>query len=312
MAKIITVTANTAIDLFVEVDGLGLQDNLLAKRSAEFACGKGVNVAKAIATLGMPVVCLGFVGQQSLPLFEALNGGLLRVDFTAVAGKTRTNITLCDATAGLETHIRTPGFTVTAEDCQRLLEKLAATVAPGDKVVFSGSLPAGAPDGFYGDLVGLCRRHAATAFLDSSGAALAEGIKAQPYLIKPNQQELEGICAARLADLDAVVAAARGIVARGVPWVCVSRGAQGAVLVGERLALAVQVGQLPGKPCSQVGCGDAMLAGWVFAALHGMGIEDSAKLATACATANLYAIEPGCFDRGLLPGLLQQVRLTPL
>ena len=85
MAKIITVTANTAIDLFIEVEGLTASDNLLAKSSIDFACGKGINVAKAIESLAKPVTCLGFAGDQSLVAFNALNTGLLQIDLTAVA-----------------------------------------------------------------------------------------------------------------------------------------------------------------------------------------------------------------------------------
>ena len=94
MPKIITVTANTAIDLFIEIEGLTASDNILAKSSIDFACGKGINVAKAIESLDNPVTCLGFAGQLSLAAFNALNTNLLQVDLTAVAGKTRTNITL--------------------------------------------------------------------------------------------------------------------------------------------------------------------------------------------------------------------------
>ncbi len=118
MGKIITVTANTAIDLFLEVEGLNVSENLLAKSSSEFACGKGINVAKAIESCNIPVSCLGFVGRQSLAAFTALNTGLLQVDLTVVTGKTRTNITLHDSAEHKETHIRTAGFTVTDHDCK--------------------------------------------------------------------------------------------------------------------------------------------------------------------------------------------------
>ena len=89
MVNIIAVT-----DHFIEVESLPASDNILAKSSIDFASGKGINVAKAIESLNNPVSCLGFVGHQSLAVFDALNIGLLQVDLTAVPGKTRTNITL--------------------------------------------------------------------------------------------------------------------------------------------------------------------------------------------------------------------------
>jgi 1-phosphofructokinase len=237
MAKIITVTANTAIDLFIEVDCLTVSDNILAKNSIDFACGKGINVAKAIESLDNPVSCLGFAGQQSLAAFNALNTGLLRLDLTAVAGKTRTNITLFDSSDHKETHIRTTGFTVTEDDCQKLIEKIAACAEPGDIVILSGSLPPGAPENLYQTLIELCHSKAVIPFLDTSGTGFLSGIKAKPYLIKPNQQELEDIIGRILLDEQSIVDAARAIIDQGVRWVYASRGDKGAIAVSDKLAL---------------------------------------------------------------------------
>jgi len=63
MVNIIAVTANTATDHFIDVESLTASDNILAKSSIDFACGKGINVAKAIESLNNPVSCLGFIGQ---------------------------------------------------------------------------------------------------------------------------------------------------------------------------------------------------------------------------------------------------------
>lgn len=304
MPKIITVTANTAIDIFVEVEGLALQDNIQAQSSYEFACGKGVNVAKAVAALGIPVICLGFVGRQSQGFFKAIDIAGLQSDFTAVEGKTRSNITLFDASENRETHIRTPGFTVTADDCRRLGETLAATVSAGDMVIFSGSLPPGAPDDCYRALIELCRGKGAMAFLDSSGKGLREGLKAQPYLIKPNQPEFAELTGLKSTEEQDIVAAARQIIAQGVAWVYVSRGAQGALAVGEEMALAAHSGKLPGDIRSHVGCGDALLAGVAVATLQGAAIEDVLKTGVACGAANLFSIEPGRLDKALLPEML--------
>lgn len=309
MPKIITITPNTAIDIFIEVEGLALKDNIQANNSYEFACGKGVNVAKAVAAQGWPALCLGFVGRQSLGLFEAIDVAGLQTDFTAVEGKTRSNITLFDSAENKETHIRTSGFTVTAGDCRNLSEKIAATVAAGDVVIFSGSLPPGAPDDLYRELIELCHSQGARTFLDSSGRGLSEGLKAKPYLIKPNQQEfaeLTGLTSTAEAD---IVATARCIIAQGVEWVYVSFGAQGVIAVGKNAALSACMSKVPGNIRSHVGCGDAMLAGLAVAMLQGFEVQEVVKTGVACGTANLFSIEPGRLEKALLADILPDVEV---
>jgi 1-phosphofructokinase family hexose kinase len=312
MTKIITVTANTAIDLFIEIENLTASDNIMAKSSVDFACGKGINVARAIESLNWPVTCLGFVGDQSLAAFKAINTGLLQVELTAVPGKTRTNITLFDSAVQKETHIRTAGFSVTDADCRRLIEQLDACAGAGDIVILSGSLPPGAPENLYQTLIELCHKKATIPFLDASGPGLKAGIKAGPYLIKPNQQELEDLVGRPLPTEQCLIDAARGLIAQGVRWVFVSWGDQGAVAVSEQLALSAIAHPLPGKIISKIGCGDAMVAGLALARLEGLDLEESLKSGVSCGTANLFSREPGKFDCERLAEIAERVTIRRL
>jgi 1-phosphofructokinase len=311
MAKIVSVTANTAIDLLIEADGLYRRDNLIAESSREFACGKGINVAKAVESLGHPVICLGFAGRQSIGPFNALNSGLLHADLIAVEGKTRTNITLSDRSAGRETHIRTPGYRVTPEDCRGLAEKIEASVQAGAIVILSGSLPAGAPDDFYRTLIGMCRRKSAVTLLDSSGLSLAEGIKAGPDLIKPNLQELEELAGTGLKTTSAVLKAARSLLGPGIGRVCVSLGDQGVLAVDAASALAGRVRPCPIEKATQIGCGDALVAGLAVGLMRRLPWNDCIRLGVACGTANLYSPEPGRFNAERAADILTEVEITP-
>ncbi len=284
-------------------------DNILAKCSIDFASGKGINVAKAIESMDQPATCLGFSGDQSIAAFNALNTGFLKVNLTAVAGKTRTNITLFASDDHKETHIRTTGFTVTADDCQKLIEKIDACAEPGDIVVLSGSLPPGAPDNLYKTLIELCHNKAVIPFLDTSGTGLMSGIKAKPYLIKPNQQELEDIIGKTLTDEQSIVDAARAIIDQGDQWVYISRGDKGAIAVSEKLALAAYVNHELGKVVSKIGCGDAMVAGLAIATLGGLDLNGTLKSGIACGTANLFSREPGRFDKNRLSEIADRVEI---
>lgn len=307
MAKLMTVTANTAIDLLLEVESFALGETLSASRSAEFACGKGINVAKAIESQGSEVLCLGFAGARSVDAFHALQTERLTTDLTVVSGKTRTNITLHDSASGRETHIRTAGFSVTEDDCRRLCETVESHAEPGAIVIISGSLPPGAPNDFYCSLIKVCRERGVTTFLDASGSGLSLGIEAKPDAIKPNQQELEALLGKSLPDERSIAEAAKELVGQGIQRVYVSRGEHGCIAVGENMAVSAYLNTAPERIVSRVGCGDALVAGLAVAAEQGLDAEAALKLGVACGTANLFAPEPGRFELARLNSIASRV-----
>lgn len=312
MAKLMTVTANTAIDLLLEVESFALGETLSAERAEEFACGKGINVAKAIESLRHTVLCLGFAGARSIDAFHALQTERFKTDLTEVSGKTRTNITLHDSASGRETHIRTAGFRVTQDDCRRLCETVESHAEPGAIVIISGSLPPGAPDDVYRNLIEVCRERGMTTFLDASGPGLSRGIEAKPDAIKPNQQELEALLGKPLPDERSIAEAARELVGQGIQRVYVSRGEHGCIAAYENMTVSAYFNTAPEQIVSRVGCGDALVAGLAVAARQGLGEEAALKLAVACGTANLFSKEPGRFDSGLLVDIGGHVILEPI
>ncbi len=138
------------------------------------------------------------------------------------------------------------------------------------------------------------------------------GIKAGPYLIKPNQQELEDIIGRTLPDEQSIVDAARAIIDQGVQWVYVSRGDKGAIVVSEKLALAAFVNNVQGQIVSKIGCGDAMVAGLAVGTLASLDLKDKLKSGVACGTANLFSREPGRFDKNKLAEIADYVLIGRL
>lgn len=310
--KIITVTANTAIDYVLKVNNLVLGDNVIAENTVKFASGKGINVAKAVATLDHPVWVTGFVGSKSWAFFKEINSELITADYSLVEGETRTNLTLSDSCKQQETHIRGKGFSVTAADCQSLINKLATCINKNDIVILSGSLPNGAPPDFYRAVIELCHAKSALAFLDSSGESLKQGVKAAPDLIKPNKQEFESLIGCCLNDEMSMLAAAQDIVAAGVKQVLISRAEQGALLVSAETALSATVACNDNEIISQVGCGDALVAGFALATLRGYDQEKTLKFAVGCGAANLFSAEPGRFQQATLAPLIDKVQIRKL
>ena len=112
---IVTVTLNTAIDRVLSAPALRLGRTVTASLLASVPAGKGVNVSRYLAALGVPSVACGFVGRRELRIYEeSFRDTLVTSTLIEVSAPTRINTTiLSDARSG-ETHIREEGFSVPA------------------------------------------------------------------------------------------------------------------------------------------------------------------------------------------------------
>jgi 1-phosphofructokinase len=286
---VVTVTVNPAIDQTVWIPGFRAGAVNRVRREQSSPGGGGINVAADLARFGVAVLATGLLGAQNATSFEALLADEGIADaFVRTAGITRTDVMIADDVAGVTTDINFPGFTVAADELVALTATITAAVVPGRWVVLTGSLPVGAAAATYRDLVDAVHARGGLVALDTSGAALAEALRATPELVKPNRAELEELVGGALPDCDDVVAAARMLVATGVGTVVVSLGAEGAVFV--RAEEAVFAAPLPVHVATTVGAGDAMMAGTVAGLLQGLRLADVAALATAFSAATITRV----------------------
>ena len=190
MAKILTLTLNPALDLTVELPQLEAGQVNRSDEMHTHAAGKGVNVAQVLADLGHQLTVSGFLGEDNLQAFETLFAKRGFVDaFVRVPGETRSNIKVAEQ-SGRITDINGPGPVVDAAAQQALLDRLVQ-IAPGhDAVVVAGSLPRGVTAQWLRELIERLNQLGLKVALDSSGEALREALKASPWLIKPNTEEL--------------------------------------------------------------------------------------------------------------------------
>ena len=227
---IYTVTLNPALDKTVEIPGMALDTVNRITEMRTDPGGKGINVSKVIAKLGGESCAAGILGGGSGKMLEKLlEGEPFATRFRFVEGQTRTNLKIIDREGHTNTDINEPGLTVTAADLDALLHDLLAEVHAGDIVVLAGSLPKGAPQDTYRSWTAACKKAGAWVFLDADGALLAEGIKAAPYLIKPNDGELSRLAGKKLETLEELTAEGRKLLERGIERVVISLGGRGAL-----------------------------------------------------------------------------------
>jgi 1-phosphofructokinase family hexose kinase len=258
---IYTVTLNPALDRELTVPELACDTVLRATATRVDVGGKGFNVSRMLAVLGLPSVALGFAGGHT---GEILRDGLealgIATDFVWIAGETRTNTSIVAEHRQHHLKVNEPGPTISAEACAMLRTHVQTLLRRDDWWVLAGSLPPGVPLDFYADLIGDVQAAGAHAVLDTSGAALRAGCAARPMLIKPNTAEAEMLTARPLGTPEEALAAASSL--DGIAYVVISMGAAGALLAhAGRGWLALPPAIQERNP---IGAGDAMVAGLVW------------------------------------------------
>lgn len=307
---IITVTLNPAIDRAIRLERLTPGEHLCGQTLSRTAGGKGINVSRMLAALGVASTSMGFLGRDNASAFSGLFAdGLIRDGFLRIPGSTRENITLLDETTGQDTHIRDAGLAPSRAAMRELGEQLGATIEPGDVVVFAGSLPPKLAPRDFADLLKLAVDANAHVAADTSGPGLDAIAKSNLWLIKPNILELEELLDRQLPDLPAQLKAARGL-AQKHQNVLLSRGADGAVLVTREGALAARCEV--NDVVNTVGCGDALLAGFVAQALAGGLPEDNLAAGVAIAAASATQATPSEIDESTLDDFLSRVDIDTL
>jgi fructose-1-phosphate kinase PfkB-like protein len=306
------VTLHAVIDENFTVAGFAKARTQRASLAEAFPVGKGISCGNALAGLGSAAdtTVLVLCGHEDTQLYAS---ALAPRNFQAVrviggATTTRRHVTVIDPmSAEPVTHIQVPGI----PHPPALFKPRGAVTAAvediatgGGLVALSGSLPMGAPVGFYADLVRAVAAVGGRAVLDTSGLAFAEALRAGPFAIKPNRAEAEALLGRKLGDAPSVHAAAAAEIraAHGVEWVVLSDGAAGLVVVGAAGAWHCCV-RLAAEDAAGIvndqGCGDSLVAGFLatFADAAKAGVEvDPVVLGrrmVLAATANLFTAVPG-------------------
>ena len=309
MARVLTVTLNPALDLTVQLPALRLGEVNRSDNLQAHAAGKGLNVAQVLADLGHQLTVTGFLGEANAQPFEQLFAARGFADeFVRVAGETRSNIKLAEAD-GRITDVNGPGLEVGAAQRDELLARLERLVPGHGLVVMAGSLPRGVEVPWFVELLQRLARLGARVALDTSGAALREGLALSPWLIKPNEEELAQARGLDPADARALADEARRLNAR-IEHVVMSQGAAGVSWFSPAAAWHAQPPKV--RVVSTVGAGDSLLAGMLHGLLAGWPAERTLAHATAIAAQAVGQIGFGITDRAQLAKLEAAVRLHPL
>ena len=310
MARILSLTLNPALDLTVRLPRLEPGEVNRSDTVLTHAAGKGVNVAQVLADLGHQLTVSGFLGEDNPQAFEALFAQRGFTDaFIRVPGETRSNIKIAEQD-GRVTDINAPGPLVSAQAQQALLDRLVA-IAPGhDAVVVAGSLPRGVSPQWLQGLLEHLKNLGLNVALDTSGEALRAGLKAGPWLIKPNTEELAEALDCAVDSPAQQAQAAERLHAQGVEHVVISQGAEGVNWFSPGTALHATPPKV--RVASTVGAGDSLLAGMLHGLLRFDVPDTTLRRATAIAAMAVTQIGFGISDDAQLESLQSGVHVRAL
>ena len=246
--------------------------------------GKGINVAVVLKRLGVPVRCVGCLGETN-------EAGFLRMiqkeevpfDYLSVSGEVRTNLKLMDESQKTITEFNEPGISLDEVQLQQFLSLLKEHAKDSSHVVLSGRLPAGcAKDTYQRCMQALSEKKCV---LDAAGESLLHGIKEKPYLIKPNLPEIEAIMRKELRTLRGLRDAALFLMDYGAQNVVISMGKYGAMFINPSTTLFAPALLVEAR--STVGAGDAMIGGIMAGLEHGASLADAFRWGVAAGAASV-------------------------
>jgi 1-phosphofructokinase family hexose kinase len=311
---IVTVTLNAAIDRTVAVPNFHQGHRHRSVESRTVAGGKGINVARALASLGRPVIATGLAGGPTgQRLVEELTGEGIVHDLTPIAEESRINLAVIDPTSGEQTEINERGPEVAEDEVGAFLDRLDYLARGASICVLAGSLPPGVDPELYARVVRELRQRELVVVLDSDGEPMRAGLRAGPSMVVPNVLEAEelvghefsgpGDLAAGLAQLLELGAEEAAIT---LPEGCVA--ALGPP--GSRSFYSVEIPSL--DPVASVGSGDAFLAGYVAARYDGAPGPDCLAYAVACGAESTQHFGAGSVDPEQVERIRAGVELSEL
>ena len=305
---IYTITLNPNIDYFLRLTKPArLGEINRAAREWMLPGGKGVNVSLVLSRLDAPTRALGFIAGESGEMFlSLLRTYRCPADFVRLpAGQTRINVKLEGEN---ETAFNGKGPDLTPQALDTLLDKLAP-VTSGDTLALNGNTPENLPDAFD-RLSAFAVSRGANLVVDMSGAPLRRALAYQPFLIKPNAEELSELCGESVHSADDAARLACSLREGGVENVLVSLGADGSVLAAGDGCVYRAVSEGSFEIRSTVGAGDSMLAGFLAGFTCAQGYDTALRLAAAAGTAT--ACCDALADASLIKSVLPHIRITRL
>jgi 6-phosphofructokinase 2 len=281
---------NPSVDISYEIPQLLEYQKVRAMQTWHHPGGNGINVARALTELAVPVHCCSVIAGESGELLLRLLGDTLGDNHTwfSVSGETRLNTTVLQHSPPGQYEITSVGPDVPSRVLSEITDCFLRMVGNGIGVL-TGLLPPGVPDSTYRDLSQRIREQGGKVVVDAYGSVLEQALEANPYLVRLNRYVLEMTIKRRLESTHRVAEAGRAIQQRGIDYLCISLGHEGAILIDADNSYHCSAPKV--HKLSTVGCGDALVAGLIDTVRKGETSQGMLRFGVICGSAT--ASHPG-------------------
>ena len=283
---IYTVTLSPSIDYVVKLNHLNTGNVNRVSSENIYPGGKGINVSRVLKTLGHDSMATGFISGFTGDFIEnSLKQLGVKSDFIKLnEGFTRINVKI---KSDEETEINGQGPHISEEELNELFSKLSK-LNEDDILVLAGSIPSTLKEDLYERIMEKLKGSNVKVVVDATKNLLLNVLKYNPFLIKPNNHELEDMFNVKLQSIDDIVIYARKLKDMGARNVLVSMGKDGALLLTENNE--VYVSNTPkGTVINSVGAGDSMVAGFICGYTIYNSYKEALKLGAASGSATAFS-----------------------
>ena len=305
MNRILTVTANPAIDRVYFVDDFVMGEVRRPRKTVFTPGGKGLNVSRVASLLGADVTAMGFAGGYTGDFIKAeIRKTGISEKFTDIQGETRICVNITDKT-GASGEILEKGPSVTADEEKMFLDSFRNNIKECDVITVSGSLPEGLTTDFYGKIAAISAQENKKTIFDTSGKALTEIVKAKPYMIKPNKDEFLQFTGQERFEAKKALLILKELGVE-VPFISLGKDGAAAMIDGRFCRFSVPVV----KVINSVGSGDSTVAGIATGISRKMSLCDSIRLGMAAGISNTQIESTGVISKKQVEELYNSIEVT--
>jgi 1-phosphofructokinase family hexose kinase len=279
MSKVFTLTLNPSLDRFITIPKMEPFKTIRGKLDHEDAGGKGLNVSRVLAKLRIEskliTILGGDIGKEVESILKKEN-----LDCEIIQSVVESRVTNdFKELRGKEFKINEIGGFQSESTQQKVIESVNNYLGPDQIWLLGGTLPVGFDEDFYATLINIIQKEGSRVILDTSGIGLKKGIRANPFMIKPNIHETEQLLGIKINTVTRSKKAVKELLQKGVSIVIQSMGKAGAVYGCKSVVEHIKAPKVKVK--NLVGAGDSSVAGIIYGLVNNMGISDIAKMAVA-------------------------------
>ncbi len=309
MNNIFTLTLNSAIEEIVFAREYSSGKLSGVHGTEKYYTGKAVNTGLVLSNLHMPCQMIIACGEQEEPKYNGFQNSYRNMKIFAVPGKTRVNQTIV-LDSGEEYKIITKGYSLSEDVLTKIYEYMLEHMKSGDLLVIAGSVPDGVGITWYKMVIESLKKKGVLVFFDAAGDILREGLKGQPFYIKPNREEVVDLIGGAFSENIAgeIKAISHKYQVENVIVTMDKQGAWGYNQTEDKMVRAYLAKPFTGNVMT-TGCGDSFTAGFIYGYLGGGDFAECMKWGVAFGGANISCGFPEKIDSKTIHSLVENCKL---